>query len=519
MFDYDLLLIDPPLSYFDVESEDVSSLLEIQEAPYIAFNPGLLSIGSYILDKGYSVKLKHITNDAKLDEGLKEIVSWGYPRFIGISCSYFQTYDSTLYMCKYLAEKFEDAIVFAGGQHIGNIPGYALYDSEHIDFICIGEGETSCHGLMECFIKGKGNIGDIGGIAFSKKIISRGIDINYDSFEKCKLIDFVDETHNEEKILDDVYISKESYLPIELDEMPFLRYDLYENYLTYPCYVEESRGCYGQCHYCVAPIHKNFRYKSAKRFLEELDYAVSIYGIDNNYPFLASNFGVNVENTIEIFNGIIKKYGNKLRWNAEFRVDLNWEKYIDLMYEAGCRGYNIGMDSPNVGILGVMNKTTSPEPYLKKTMELIERISQHGDSAICVNMMFFAGESPASVMSAIDFISKYYDVVSAVHYSPTNAYYGTKLWENFNYYNEKYGTRIVRTPYFDRVHVYPIHPSRYFSNDEANYWCRIIEKLFSEKELFAEYHTNRITRDSEGKYTQEDKKNMSRIYYDNTISS
>lgn len=517
MFDYDLLLIDPPLSYFNEENDDVSSLLEIQETPYVTFNPGLLSIGSYVMEKGYTVKIKHIIDDKTVDEKLNEIYKWGTPRVIGISCSYFQTYDTVLYLCDELSKRFNDSIIFVGGQHIGNIPGYALTDSKSIDFVIIGEGEDSTLRFLDFFVNGKGSIGEIKGIAFSERFINRGYDIDYANFEECEIIDFIDDTKNQVILLDNVYISKESYVPIDLDEMPFLKYDLYENYLTYPCYIEESRGCYGQCHYCVAPVHKNFRYKSAKRFLEELDYAVNIYGIDNNYPFLASNFGVNVENTVKIFKGILEKYGTKLRWNAEFRVDLKWEEYIDLMYKAGCRGFNIGMDSPSCEILSIMKKCDDTADYLKKTTSLIEHIAKYKDAAICVNMMFYVGETPASIVNVIDFISKNYDVVSAVHYSPTNLYYGTNAWKSFNEYNEKYGTRIVKSSYFDRVHVYPIHPSKYFSNDEANYWCRIIEKLFSEKELFAEYHTNRITRDGNGYFSEEDKINMSKMYYDNKV--
>ena len=517
MITYDLLLIDPPMSYFSEKDNDVSSLLEIQETPYVAFNPGLLSIGSYIIEKGYSVKLKHIISDKDIDKNIDQLKTWGVPRVIGVSCSYFQTYENSLYICSELRKLYPDSVIVIGGQHAGNIPAYVLYDCLDIDIVSIGEGEGTFEDLLGYIIKNDRRFIEIGGVAFGKTYLAKDSKIDLSKYVKCKLIDFINDSTNIEFEVPDVF---QSVLPariVPLDDMPFLHYDLYENYLTYPCYVEESRGCYGNCNYCVAPIYGNFRIKSATYFLEELDRAVSIYGIENNYPFLASNFGVNVENTLQIFDSIKKKYKGKLHWNAEFRVDLNWEKYIDAMYEAGCRGFNIGVDSPCKSTLELMNKSADAEHYLNKTRSLIQTISKYPDAAICVNLMFYPGEDVGTIRNVIHFIDQYYEKIAAVHYSPTNLYYGTTLWKNFNWLNKQYGTRIVKTPYFDRVHVYPLHPSRIFDNSEANYWCRIIEKIFSEKPLFAEYHETRLTRDESGHLSADDKIKSAQIYINNKI--
>lgn len=515
MKEYDVLLIDPPMTYFNKKDVDISSLLEIQEAPYIAFNPGLLSIGSYIKELGYKVKLKHIKAISDLEKKKEEIIQCGTPKVIGISCSYFQTYDVTLELCSFFANKYPDAIIVVGGQHAGNMPGYVLTDCPDIDLVCLGEGEGTFEDLLNYIVKGKGDFGVIGGLAYGEKWIRRNFNFDNKLFEKCILRTFISDSINKDVVLENVYQSIKPARLIDLDEMPFLHYDLYDEYMTYPCYVEESRGCYGKCKYCVAPINGGYRYKSAERFLKELERAISIYGFDNNYPFLASNFGVNVENTQEIFDGIIEAYGDKLQWSAEFRVDLEWHEYIDKMYEAGCRGFNIGMDSPCDNILRIMNKTTEPNVYLAKTKELIKEISKYSDAAICVNMMFYPGDNSESIIEVMNFISEFHTKIAAIHYSPTNVYYGTGLWNNFNYYNLEFGTTIVKTPYFDRVHIYPINPSYMFDNDEENYWCRCIEKLFSEKELFAQYHETRLTRDSEGRLTDEQRKSISQMYINN----
>ena len=104
-----------------------------------------------------------------------------------------------------------------------------------------------------------------------------------------------------------------------------------------------------------------------------------------------------------------------------------------------------------------------------------------------------------------------------MHYSPTNVYYNTILWKNFNEYNALYGTTIIKTDYFDRVHIYPVNPSTIFNNNEANYWARIIEKLFCHKNLFADYHESRLTRDENGHLTDEDRASVSTMYTNNLV--
>lgn len=512
---YDLLLIDPPMSYFTKKDVDVSSLLEIQETPYLAFNPGLLSIGSYIIEKNYSVKLHHIKSDTEIEEAKAEILKFGIPKMIAISCSYFQTYETCLGLVEYFSKTYPESILVIGGLHAGNMPGYVLEDSPYIDLVLSGEGEGTIEDLLNFIVKKQGRIEEIGGISFGEKFLRRGYEIDKSCFDNCAIIDFIDEKSTKERIAWGTYTAKKAARLISLDDMPFLHYDLYKDYKSYTCYVEESRGCYGKCEYCVAPIHGGFRYKKAERFLKELDRAVSIFGLENSYPFLASNFGVDVENTVKILEGIIDKYGSSLRWNAEFRVDLNWEKYIDLMYQSGCRGFNIGMDSPCSTVLLQMNKTNNTMYYLKKTYDLIDTVSKYGDAAIVVNMMVYPGEDAETILASIKFISKYYHALAAVHYSPTNVYYDTILWKNFNKYHERYGTTIVKSPYFDRVHIYPVNPSMLFDNNEANYWARIIEKLFCNKSLFADYHETRLTRDKNGALTDEDRSSIATMYTNN----
>ena len=170
------------------------------------------------------------------------------------------------------------------------------------------------------------------------------------------------------------------------------------------------------------------------------------------FPFTAANFGVNVKNTIDICNGIIEKYGS-LKWISEFRLDLNWEKYIDKMYESGCTSFNIGLESASPEILAIMDKTKNTEAYLEKAEKLIKKIKSFGDAYVHLNFMVYYGESPESMADNMAFISKYFKDISIVHYSPLIIYSGTKAWDDFNYYNRHYGATIVKNETYDALHA------------------------------------------------------------------
>ena len=214
------------------------------------------------------MKLHHVKSDTEIEEAKAEILKFGIPKMIAISCSYFQTYETCLGLVEYFSKTYPESILVIGGLHAGNMPGYVLEDSPYIDLVLSGEGEGTIEDLLNFIVRKQGRLEEIGGISFGEKFLRRGYEIDKSCFDNCAIIDFIDEKCTKERIVWGTYTAQKAARLISLDDMPFLHYDLYKDYKSYTCYVEESRGCYGKCEYCVAPIHGGFRYKKAERFLK-----------------------------------------------------------------------------------------------------------------------------------------------------------------------------------------------------------------------------------------------------------
>ena len=301
----DVLFIDPPMKRFDDDTFLYGNLYQSDDKRSKVFNPGLLSIASYIYEEGYSVKILHIVNEEDISILLHEAQCKWIPAIIAVSCSYMHTYLPTLEISKQLAEQFPQSLLVAGGQHIGDIAGIAL-DETAFDIIIQGEGEYSFRKLVE-FTKNKCSLDSIGNIFLREEFAKKHGVFDSKHFSRFEVCDFLNESMQFRYTPKHLLKSNFTEPLMPLDDMPFLHYELYDKYMEYPPYLEESRGCYGNCRYCVSAVCHTYRYKTAERFLAELDYVVSIYGTDVVYPFTAANLGVNVKNTIRIFEGISSK--------------------------------------------------------------------------------------------------------------------------------------------------------------------------------------------------------------------
>lgn len=491
----DILFFDPPSKQFDDDTFRFGSLYQADLACNLVFNPGLLSIASYVLDLNATVKVIHVRREQDIQQEVMKAAAAYDPAVVAISCSYMHTYLPSLELAALSRKYFRDPLIIGGGEHLGNIDAIALQESD-FDIIIRGEGERAVARLLDV-VKHRCSINEIGSLCFRRSLVQRFRDLNEDCFSPVEYTDFAD--HRTQKRIRAPELLQSAFCEplVPLDDMPFLRYDLYENYLQYPPYLEESRGCYAGCRYCVSATCRTYRNKRAERFLDELDYVISIYGTKNVIPFTAANFGVNVKNTRAICQGIIDKY-KTLRWMAEFRLDLRWEEYIDLMYQSGCVVFNVGLESASPEILRIMNKTSDPLRYLERAEQLMEKIRSFKNAYAHVNFMFYIGESATTLAENMAFLTRYYNVIESMHYSPLVLYPCTGAWDDFDDYHQKYGTTIVKTHTLDRLHAYPVNPSSLYSYEEACFFSRVVEKMFIHKEGYRLNHETRVIRDADG---------------------
>ena len=185
-----------------------------------------------------------------------------------------------------------------------------------------------------------------------------------------EFVDYVVQGEGEKAILDVLEGKTERVVRAKrienLDSLPMPAWDCFVN-LPYdfsaPWLSEQpvfnmntSRGCPFNCTFCsVGSIWgKQYRMFSAERIVDDIQHLVNTYGTRGIY-FREDNFSLNKKRVVEFCNLLLKK-GIEIKWVCETRVDSLNKDLIALMYKAGCRALDIGVESGNQRILDFLKK-------------------------------------------------------------------------------------------------------------------------------------------------------------------
>ncbi len=303
---------------------------------------GVLSVASYVKEKGYDVTILDFRRYEKKDVFSKlDSAITNNTVCIGFSMMTAQL-GHGLQMIDYIKSKHKIPIV-AGGVHATLFPKQMIED-DNIDFVLSGEGELSFYELLESFKNKKADLSKIDGLAYKTK--------------------------------------KESHVnppgkPLDVEKLPFPDYDLMgdiEVYIprtfvnadgsSFPirCLdIHTSRGCPYQCTFCINTLSyfKKWRTKKTEDILAHIDMIMKKYNLDFIW-FMDDFFFGNMTRVKAIANHLIDKKYN-IKWEASIRVDLFRENMVNdeilaLLKKSGCHSLGMGLESGSDRILKKIKK-------------------------------------------------------------------------------------------------------------------------------------------------------------------
>lgn len=442
----ELILINPPALLERPPIEQSGTLFIPENLRITAMNPGVLSLASYLNSKNFSVKILDLSLDVNygsIEDKIKQVGS----KFVGISSTSGFDYVEALNIAA-LVKKYSDSFVILGGQHAGPLGRQVLIDSPHVDAVVKYEGELTLEAILK---NGVEVFSSLPGVAFRK-----GKDII--------------ETLGRPRI-------------VRLDDLPFLDYAAYPDFLRFTPFIEESRGCVYRCNFCSSNTVNGSRIdlKSPRRFLDEAEYCISLFGNERSYCVLASTYGVNPRNGKSIAKGM---RAFNVRWSSEFRADSLWEEFIFELLDSGYEVVNVGLESASPDILILMGKTRNPQKYLGK-MQGLAKIVKSSDAVIRANFIFYVGETPRTIRETVSFLT-HTEGINSVQFSPLLLFPNTPVSRNFDNYRKQFGSERVTGEYWERRHFFPVHPSRYFSFQEIVTLGHVFEQMFSDENAWVE---------------------------------
>ena len=347
------------------------------------FPMGVLYVAQALLKAGYDVKIFHMgvqnLSELELDDYL----------FVGLSLLTGEIISNGLKVARLVKERNPATPIVLGGVHPSLLPEESLAN-ELVDIVVVGEGERTAVELADAILAG-GDMSKVRGIAYK------------DSEGKITV------NPKQELLKMD---SLEFDLPYELLGRHFLKS------VTMP--VHTSRGCPYRCGFCYNPVlnKRRYRYKSAAKVVEEIEYLHRKYNINNfNFDY-EDEFFVDPRRAYEIFSAVIEK-GLKIQWSAFCRFN-TFDKaierfgldFIDVLKRSGCYYLSFGAESGSQRLLdevilkdikveqiirtigrmkdaGIMHRVsfincfpTETEEDLEKSFDVIERISAENSKIV-----------------------------------------------------------------------------------------------------------------------------------------
>lgn len=271
------------------------------------------------------------------------------PDVVGFSC-YIWNIEETIKVIKMLKTVCPNTKIVLGGPEVSYDVHDWLKKYNEIDFIVMGEGETSFKELLH-YIKGEKKLEDVPGI--------------------CYLQDGKVKIHAQPPKID----LRELASPFRFDEdLPFLGKRIQ--------YIETSRGCPFQCQFCLSSIEVGVRYFSREKIKEDIRFLM-----DNGaktIKFVDRTFNISRSYAMEMFQFLIDEHKPGVVFQFEITADIMRPEVIQFLNDNAPKGlfrFEIGVQSTN-DLTNELVKRRQNFEKLTRTVTMVKeggKIDQHLD--------------------------------------------------------------------------------------------------------------------------------------------
>ena len=271
---------------------------------------------------------------------------------------------------------------------------------------------------------------------------------------------------------------------VKLDDMPFpdYRHFLQENYnWEFDLYgieakkvftMHTSRSCPYRCSFCGVEAIWTRRYTcfSAEKIVEEIDRYIDIYQIDGIY-FREDLFTANFKRLKRVCELLVDR-PYSIYWACEARADITDKKLLELMYQSGCRGLYLGVESGTDQ--GLIKKQKDLD---LDTMRLFfKNANEVGIPTYATFAIGTPGETEEEILATEEFIEEInpttYDKFAYLGL-PKSQDYNTLLETN-DYYHIDAGKIVYSQTFYDMAH------RLYDPNDQRLYFLKAQKKFLQD---------------------------------------
>ncbi len=344
---------------------------------------GVLSIGTYLNANGHTAKiLNRAISSTDIEKELEDFK----PDFIGCSLLTVMCARDSITVSK--AAKKRNIVTVWGGPFVSASPEMTL-DLDCVDIVSLGDGEETWLDLLDTAAQG-GDIYSVKGIAHKKdgKLITTPAR-EFTDLSKLPPID---------------------YSLIDIQKTFYKNYG-YDGIMG----MYASKGCDGRCTFCYNHDFHNScrRPRPVDVFVSEAKELKEKYGM-KAIAFTDEFLGGNKESLRELCNALIEA-DLKLHWGGMTKIGVFDEDDFKLMYKAGCRWLEFGVESGAQTTLARMKKGMKLSS-VEKDLEICKKI---GIISLCYFIVGFPDETEDELKQTCELLNKIsYTRFVCSYYSP-----------------------------------------------------------------------------------------------------
>lgn len=360
---------------------------------------GLLYLATEIQDI-CEVKVIDAPLEDKEDQEIINEIEKIDPEIVGISVNFANALNSAKKIAKRLKNNNFKGFLILGG-NTSTFLYEQLLTKNYADIIVLHEGETTFKELLTTVKKYFSNKSSLW------EELSRIKGIAFKNGNNLVVTDKRDSI----KDLDSIKIPERDYLD-----------NYYQN--TNTISIISSRGCPYNCYYCSTnAMWKNWRSRSAKNIVAEIEYIKKKYPNINHFSFVDDNFLVNRKRAEEFAQLLLAK---KLDINFDFltRIEHVNEDILKTLKKVGLTNMFFGVESGSPRILKLLNRHYTPNEVIKKT-KYAENLGIKITASFIIG---FPWEEEKDIRETLDLIDQTPSTYTQVHIC--TPYPGTPFFES-----------------------------------------------------------------------------------------
>lgn len=251
----------------------------------------------------------------------------------------------------------------------------------------------------------------------------------------------------------------------DLDALPFPKWDQFDirrfryqiitgKGITLP--MLGSRGCPYTCNYCPYLVNSSYRVRSAESIVDEIRYLSAKYNI-RGISFRDPNLTFNKKRAHE-FADLLLHYNLDVRWSMEARTDRLDPELLELLYRAGLRSIEVGVESANQQTLRGNRRKAISSTQQERIIECCHKL---GIRVIANYTLGLPNDTVDGIQETIRYAKKLNTF--AIQFTVTTPYPGTQFydtvrhdifekdWERFNGWTSVYSHAAISSEELHRL--------------------------------------------------------------------